>query len=479
VFEIFFYKYYQILLCFFGAIFFYEAMMNIFHYFYHKQKDAFNHVFMCLSNFFYCLILFIAVDNEFTINAGTFTALTGVFGGFACFFYFGAVKSFLKIESKILKVAEGITLGIAVISIMDFFLFKSGNSMILFVEGQNVGKSAISQHLSSTWSLSPFALGVVGIGQVISFLTYVDIWKFIQANKLKEPLLGLGLIMSFLATLNDVMSAANLFIYSIPIVFLGFFFETIRFSSFYSKVSSKQVAALQLNLSETQRVAQVGTMSASIAHDVRNPLTLILMSARIIQKIIKTSIHPERQSEDIQKIDYRTNKIITAGDQIESVIKTYLLMMRKQANEPKEEVLLYDLLGQCEVLFSPRLSEFKIDFRINIAKDIFFKCRESDYLLIFSNLLANSIDAVKNHPDKWIEVSIKEINSKTKIFVTDSGPEIPMETRDKMFTTQFTTKKKGEGTGLGLGIISELVKGHGHHISLNTENKNTQFIIEL
>lgn len=474
MFEIFFNQYYQSLLGFFGTIFFYEAMMNIFHFFYHKQKEAFNHIFMCLSCFSYCLLCFLSVSRGVIVDPGVFIMLSAIIGSLACYFYFGAIKSFLKIESRRVTIVQRLCLAISLISFLDFVSFCNGLPLVFFIEGNDAPISILGKHLGSKWFLSSIALVFIGAVQVFTFSAYYKIYKFIKSNGLREPLLFFGMIVSFLVTVNDVVGGAGVTFYSVPLIFLGFFLEMIRFSSFYSKASSRQVATLQLNLSESQRVAQVGTISASIAHDVRNPLTLILMSARIIQKLIKT----QNDQTDLKKIDYRVDKIIQAGNQVESVIKTYLLMMRKQANDPKEDILLYELISKCEILLAPRMSEFGVELKYNFKKDTVLHCRESDYLLVFSNLISNSIDAVKTERKRWIDISIDSLGAKETIIVSDSGPEIPRAVREKMFLTQFTTKEKQEGTGLGLGIISSLVKGHGHKIYLNGKNKNTQFIIE-
>jgi signal transduction histidine kinase len=474
MFEIFFHKYYQLLLIFFGAIFFYEALMNVFHYLYHKQKEAFNHVFMCLSCFSYCLLCFFAVSNEFNLSSGIFIIISAMTGAFACYFYFGAIKSFLKINSKLISIIQYICLFVAIVSIVDLISTLNDWPIFFFIENGSEPVSILGKHLNSKWFLSPVALTAIGLGQVVTFAAYIQIWKFLKINNLREPLLYIGMIVSFLATVNDVLGGTGFTYYSLPVIFLGFFLEMVRFSSFYSKAASKQVATLQLNLSESQRIAQVGMMSASIAHDIRNPLSLILMSTRIIQKLIKN----QASNDNFIKIESRTDKIIQAGNQIESVIKTYLVMMRKQENDPKEDILLYDLLAKCEILLSPRLSEFGIDFKYNIKKDTVLHCRESDYLLVFSNLISNSIDAVKNQENRWIEISILPTDGTNKIVISDSGPEISNEIREKMFLSQFTTKDKQEGTGLGLGIIASLLGAHGHKIYLNKKNKNTQLIIE-
>ena len=95
------------------------------------------------------------------------------------------------------------------------------------------------------------------------------------------------------------------------------------------------------------------------------------------------------------------------------------------------------------------------------------------------NLLNNAADAVSFLDEKWVKIEIQEMNGKIEILVTDSGQGIPEEIREKILEPFFTTKEIGEGTGIGLSISQNIIRNHSGSLSVNSDCKNTQFIIKL
>ena len=98
---------------------------------------------------------------------------------------------------------------------------------------------------------------------------------------------------------------------------------------------------------------------------------------------------------------------------------------------------------------------------------------------VFFNLLSNAFDAIEKTPSPWIEITAKKNTDKIIIFVRDSGPGIPLEIQNKIFQPFFTTKDVGRGTGLGLSLCSKIIKLHNGDLYINSDDKNTCFVIEL
>ncbi|MGH2643675.1 MAG: sensor histidine kinase, partial [Chitinophagaceae bacterium] len=102
---------------------------------------------------------------------------------------------------------------------------------------------------------------------------------------------------------------------------------------------------------------------------------------------------------------------------------------------------------------------------------------------VFMNLLTNAIQAMNsnvNGREKKIIISTESLNENIIIRISDTGPGIPNEIRDKIFEPFFTTKEIGEGTGLGLSIVYAIIEKHHGKIIVNSEeNKGTEFAITL
>ena len=93
------------------------------------------------------------------------------------------------------------------------------------------------------------------------------------------------------------------------------------------------------------------------------------------------------------------------------------------------------------------------------------------------NLLANAHDAVFNLSDKWVELSLAEVDDQIQLMVTDSGNGIAPNIVEKMMQPFFTTKEVGKGTGLGLSISKGIIEDHQGTLKYNSQSPHTQFIL--
>jgi C4-dicarboxylate-specific signal transduction histidine kinase len=98
---------------------------------------------------------------------------------------------------------------------------------------------------------------------------------------------------------------------------------------------------------------------------------------------------------------------------------------------------------------------------------------------VLVNLIANACDAVRNQNERWIRIHLEPKPGGIEITVTDSGPGIKGDIREKIMNPFFTTKLKGKGTGLGLSISKSIIERHHGTLSLSSASKNTQFVIFL
>ena len=106
-------------------------------------------------------------------------------------------------------------------------------------------------------------------------------------------------------------------------------------------------------------------------------------------------------------------------------------------------------------------------------------CDEIEIEQILINLINNSIDAIKQLPKKWINISLIEKNENLVLTIADSGDGIPISIQDRIFDPFYTTKKIGEGTGLGLSIVKGMLEDHDASITLDNDSINTCFILRF
>lgn len=218
----------------------------------------------------------------------------------------------------------------------------------------------------------------------------------------------------------------------------------------------------------TAKLASLGEMAAGIAHEINNPLTIIQGSASIVQKLI------EVEPADKESIRILLEKLIQTTNRISKIILSLKALSRSGEHDPFEDVDLSKLLDQCIDICQSRCDRAGIRLKTpQFSGPVLFKGREVQLSQVILNLLSNAIDAVKNLPDPWIEISYQKSDKKLEIFVTDSGPGVPQEIRKKIMEPFFTTKDVNQGTGLGLSISKTIADSHQGELVLLDGTKST------
>lgn len=173
---------------------------------------------------------------------------------------------------------------------------------------------------------------------------------------------------------------------------------------------------------------------------------------------------------DIESTTIKISKIING-------LRTF---SRESTQDPftvaELKTIIDDTLSFCSEKF--KLKGVAVSVEIT-APELKLHCHPSAVSQVLLNLLSNAIDAVEILPEKWVKVSAREIENQIEITVTDSGTGISPKVFSKLFQPFFTTKEIGKGTGIGLGISKKIVENHNGKISVNTQCKNTQFVIIL
>ena len=202
-------------------------------------------------------------------------------------------------------------------------------------------------------------------------------------------------------------------------------------------------------------------IARKIAHEVKNPLTPIKLSAeRIEKKYLDKNISPEEISKLTKTISRQVDDIGKLVDEFSSF-----------ARMPEAEIKL-DNLSKCleasYLIFSS--SHSKIKMKLNKpTEDIYFQFDKFQLSQSFNNLIKNAIEAVIKIPNPSIVINLFQKNKGIFIQFIDNGIGIDQNKISKIFEPYFTTKNKG--TGLGLSIVKRIIEDHGGKIKIE-KNKN-------
>ncbi len=251
--------------------------------------------------------------------------------------------------------------------------------------------------------------------------------------------------------------------------------------SFYGRMLSKKITlsnALirnqQSNLESSARLASLGTMSAGIAHEINNPLSIIHGNATLLSRLAQKGQLTE------EKIVSTTEKIVLTCTRITSIINGLRAFSRDGSKDPFNTVDVTQLLNESLAFCSERFKSHGVDLRLVAPeKSIEFECRKVQVSQILINLLNNAFDAIESMPNPWVEVSVEVSSNKIRLLVKDSGGGIPKDVLEKMMTPFFTTKEVGKGTGLGLSISHTIAAQHKGRLYVDENSPHTLFVLEL
>ena len=220
---------------------------------------------------------------------------------------------------------------------------------------------------------------------------------------------------------------------------------------------------------QSARLASLGELSAGVAHEINNPLAVILGHLEMLDKLVDS---PEKFQAKIL--------ILKKGvDRIAKIVSSLQKFSRTHESRPHQPFLLQNILREAMTFTEDRLQKMGIVIKVPENSEAQLICDELEMSQVFINLFNNAADAIKNLPEKWIEVQILNTAQGPKIIFRDSGPGISNEIQDKIFNPFFTTKPVGKGTGLGLSIVKGIVESHGGQISLRASDSHTCFEIQF
>ncbi len=227
-----------------------------------------------------------------------------------------------------------------------------------------------------------------------------------------------------------------------------------------NKTLLSEVERKSAELVKSERLATIGTMASRIAHDLKQPLTIMYTYAEMLTPEILSKL----DSKDKEKWLRLQNSIFDMNRIIEDVLdfaRTTEIKKKKSS-----------LLSILRLALNHVKSSYGIEINLP-EKDISLNCDSRKIEGVMSNLLNNAVQALDEQGE--IDVSISSDSKFVIIRIKDSGSGIPDENLDKIFEPMFTTKKTG--TGLGLVICKSIVEQHGGTITVS--NKPTTFTIKL
>ena len=243
------------------------------------------------------------------------------------------------------------------------------------------------------------------------------------------------------------------------------------------ETSLAQLKENEAQLVQSEKLASLGRMSAGMIHEINNPLNFATTGLFTLRKKGKY-LAPEQQAdyaEILQDIEEGVKRVQT--------IVSDLRMFTHPDTEQRDEVAVAEVIVAARRFLNNGTND-KVHFELALPPDLTVWANKNKMIHVFTNLLQNSLDALKTKKfaaeKPTIRIAGRSENDVTILTVHDNGPGIAATHVDKIYDPFFTTKDVGEGMGLGLSICYSIMQEYGGKISAKTEpGKFCEFTLEF
>jgi PAS domain S-box-containing protein len=219
------------------------------------------------------------------------------------------------------------------------------------------------------------------------------------------------------------------------------------------KCAEEALRQAQADLAHISRVTTMGELTASLAHEIKQPISAAIMDARTCLRWLR------RDEPDVAEASEAASRIVTDVTRAAEIIGRISLLFKKGALQ-HELVDVNELIREMIALLRNEANRYSISIRTELAEDLPRVMADRVQLQqVFMNLMLNGIDAMKETTD-GSELTIRSNNAdgQLMISVSDTGVGLPPE-QDQIFMAFFTTKDNG--TGMGLPISRSIIESHG------------------
>ena len=238
---------------------------------------------------------------------------------------------------------------------------------------------------------------------------------------------------------------------------------------------TKELEEIQSHLIQVEKMASLGKLSATVAHELNNPLAGILTYVRLTQKRLESKeITPDKINSIQSDLNIVSEEIVRCGN----IVRNLLLFSKRKIGEFSFQNIS-SLMENCLKLIKHHLLLNSISIEhTSFDTSLELKCDKEQIQQAILAIFMNAIEAMQN--GGILTVGISAADNNCIITIKDTGDGISEELLPHIFEPFYTSKKGGKGIGLGLSIAYGIIERHKGKIEIKTEvEKGTTFIIEL
>lgn len=359
----------------------------------------------------------------------------------------------------------------------------AGVALLVVSEG---GLVDLTQATGHTLALTGAGLAVMGVGAAAVAWASVELSRVTWASPRADALLRLGVPMTAVIAFVQLGLSAAGARFALPLLLAANLLEGARITWARTRTIGVELEIARARQQEQReqferelqrrdvdlRLAALGEELARLTHDLRSPLTALLLTAEELQEALEDEARDRDPAQLAGEITKTCAHLASMANRITGEARQRELRSDGHA----VAVNATDVLDAAVALSQASLRGARVE--VQLDRHLTLPGRRIELVQLFANLLRNAGEAVAERPDPWIRVEGRAGPGRLVVRICDSGPRPPSEVAEAMFTQPFTTKGAA-GTGLGLQICRQIVEEHGGAIGLDPNAETTTVVVEL
>jgi two-component system NtrC family sensor kinase len=240
---------------------------------------------------------------------------------------------------------------------------------------------------------------------------------------------------------------------------------------------TQELRVAQEKLIRSDRLASLGQLAASVAHEINNPISGVLNFSMVVQRMIENGEIPPGEIENVR----RYLRLISEETMRVGRIVSDLLAFSRTASPQGELMDLNELVGHVLTLLSHRLELEQVEVVMDLAEELPQLSGDSSQIQqVLINLLMNAAEACSGEGRIHVRTRVSADNTSVVLELEDNGQGIAAENLSRIFDPFFSTKEEGKGVGLGLSVVYGIIEAHGGSIDVQSHpGKGTTFRVIL
>ncbi len=232
------------------------------------------------------------------------------------------------------------------------------------------------------------------------------------------------------------------------------------------KERTRQLEVAHQRLLQSDRLASLGQLSATVAHEINNPISGVLNLAMLLDRILKDDGIPQERIPEFKKY---LSQIINETTRVGRIVSD-LLAFSRRSKPQSTNVDLNSVIKNTLLILRHRLKLGNIELELKLSDNLpKIECDSSQMQQVIINLVMNGAEACQNKGSGKVSITTRQDINSIILEVTDTGDGISREIMSKIFDPFFTTKGEGKGVGLGLSVVYGIVDAHGGDIEVDSK----------